>query len=385
MKRWLRDTLFLRLFLLMWVALVVSHVAAFGFVTSGLVSTELAPPPRGAAELPTFPSLPPTPGLPGEARRLPLAGAGPPSPTVAPRQRPEPPRLPTILLVVDYAVRLLVIGAAAAVGARWLTAPVRRLVRASDALARSLAGQDALPTLDERSGTVEVREAARVFNGMARELDAQFKSRGLLMASLSHDLRTPLTRIRMRLESLATDDDALVQRSIGDIREANALLDLALGAFRSGVDDEPVQTVDVAALVQSMVDDRLEQGQPLTFAADAAALASARPVALRRVFDNLLNNAIRYGERADVRVDRDGERVCVRIDDAGPGIDAALFDSVFQPFYRVESSRNRSTGGSGLGLYIARDLVRRQGGDVVLSNMQPGLRAEVSLRRSAEG
>jgi len=141
MKRWLRDTLFLRLFLLMWVALVVSHVAAFGFVTSGLVSTELAPPPRGAAELPTFPSLPPTPGLPGEARRLPLAGAGPPSPTEAPRQRPEPPRLPTLLLVVDYAVRLLVIGAAAAVGARWLTAPVRRLVRASDALARSLAGQ----------------------------------------------------------------------------------------------------------------------------------------------------------------------------------------------------------------------------------------------------
>jgi signal transduction histidine kinase len=182
--------------------------------------------------------------------------------------------------------------AAFALGARWLTEPMRRLVRARDALGRSVAGQGALPVLDERSGTVEVREAARVFNGMARELDAQFKSRGLLMASLSHDLKTPLTRIRMRLENLAVGDDGLAQRSIADIHEANALLDLALGAFRSGGEDQPMQTVDVAALLQSMVDDRIEQGQPVVFAGEGVALASARPLALRRVFDNLLNNAI---------------------------------------------------------------------------------------------
>jgi signal transduction histidine kinase len=262
--------------------------------------------------------------------------------------------------------------AAFALGARWLTEPMRRLVRASDALGRSVAGQGALPVLDERSGTVEVREAARVFNGMARELDAQFKSRGLLMASLSHDLKTPLTRIRMRLENLAVGDDGLAQRSIADIHEANALLDLALGAFRSGGEDQPMQTVDVAALLQSMVDDRIEQGQPVVFAGEGVALASARPLALRRVFDNLLNNAIRYGERADVRVEPDHERIRVFIDDAGPGIDPALLGSVFQPFYRLESSRNRATGGSGLGLYIARDLLRRQGGDVTLSNLRPG-------------
>jgi protein-histidine pros-kinase len=383
-KRWLRDTLFLRLFLLMWATLVVSHIAAFGFVTSGVLPGQHRPPGRGAAELPTFPSLPPTPGLPGEARRVPPAEPGATAHTVAPALRPEPPRLPTHLLVIDSAVRLLVIGAAAALGARWLTAPVRRLVQASDALARSLPGNDALPTLDERAGTAEVREAARVFNGMARELDAQFRSRGLLMASLSHDLKTPLTRIRMRLESLRPADDALVQRSIADIHEANALLDLALGAFGSGVDDEPVHTVDVAALLQSMVDDRIEQGQQLAFTAEGLALASARPLALRRVFDNLLNNAIRYGERADIRVEPDRERVRVRIDDAGPGIDAMLFDSVFQPFYRVESSRNRSTGGIGLGLYIARDQLRRQGGDVVLSNLRTGLRAEVTLPRASD-
>jgi signal transduction histidine kinase len=188
----------------------------------------------------------------------------------------------------------------------------------------------------------------------------------------------------MRLESVRVADDALVQRSIADIHEANALLDLALGAFRAGVDDEPVQTVDVAALLQSMVDDRIEQGQQLAIAAERLALATARPLALRRVFDNLLNNAVRYGERADIRVEPESERIRVRIDDAGPGINPSLLDSVFQPFYRVESSRNRSTGGIGLGLYIARDLLRRQGADVVLSNLRQGLRAEVTLPRAKD-
>jgi len=379
MRHLLRDTLFLRLFLLMWVTLVVSHIAAFGFVTSGVLPNS-HPPPNAPGALPTFPSLPPTPGLPGEAKRLPMGeGARPPPQGEAGPHR-EPPPLPAYLLVIDYAVRLLVIGAAAALGARWLTAPMRRLVQASDVLGRSLAGHCALPTLDERSGTVEVRDAARVFNGMARELDAQFKSRGLLMASLSHDLKTPLTRIRMRLESLR--EAPLVQRSIADIHEANALLDLALGVFRSGANDEPVQTVDVSALLQSMVDDRVEQGQQVAFAGGPA-FASARPLALRRVFDNLLNNAIRYGKRADVLVETSDERIRVQIDDAGPGIDPALLDSVFQPFFRVESSRNRSTGGSGLGLYIARDLLRQQGGEVVLSNLQGGLRVEVRLLRAS--
>jgi protein-histidine pros-kinase len=131
-----------------------------------------------------------------------------------------------------------------------------------------------------------------------------------------------------------------------------------------------------------MVDDRIEQGQQVAFAGGPA-FASARPLALRRVFDNLLNNAIRYGKRADVLVETSDERIRVQIDDAGPGIDPALLDSVFQRFFRVESSRNRSTGGSGLGLYIARDLLRQQGGEVVLSNLQGGLRVEVRLLRAS--
>jgi signal transduction histidine kinase len=373
MKRWFRDTLFLRLFLLMWVTLVISHVAAFGLVTSGILS--LVKPPGAPGRplvVPTFPSLPPTPGLPGEARGL----RGPPD---APGPHPpgERPALPAMLLVVDYAVRLAVIGAAAALGARWLTAPMRRLVSASGTLQRALAGHVQLPSLDERSGTVEVREAARVFNGMARNLDDQFKSRALLMASLSHDLKTPLTRIRMRLESIA--DQPLAQRCVLDVQEANALLDLALGIFQEEASEEPVRTVDVTALLQSIVDDMLEEGHPVSING-AAALAVGRPLALRRVFENLLSNAVRYGENGSVLVETSTDAIRVRIDDTGPGIAPELLETVFQPFYRVEASRNRATGGTGLGLHIARDLLRRQGGDIRLANLPDGgLRAEVTL------
>jgi signal transduction histidine kinase len=215
---------------------------------------------------------------------------------------------------------------------------------------------------------------------MARELDAQFKSRGLLMASLSHDLKTPLTRIRMRLENMA--DPASAARCIVDVQEANALLDVALGISREAASDEPMQTVDVAALLQSIVDDRLERGETVSFTgSDAVALAAARPLALRRVFENLLSNAVRYGDRAAVVVETTRHGVRVRIDDSGPGILPELLETVFQPFYRLESSRNRATGGHGLGLHIARDLLRRQGSDVALANRpEGGLRTEVLLR-----
>ena len=378
--RWFRDTLFLRLFLLMWVALVVSHVVAFGVVTSGLFTLPDRPPwsgpgAPGPRPMPAFPGLPPTPGLPGEAGRdasgiLPLA--------LVPRGTPN---LPVPLLALDYLVRLVVIGVAAALGARWLASPVRRLVEASAQLSPSLGTDAVLPSLSEHSGTVEVREAARVFNRMARELDAQFKARGLLMASLSHDLKTPLTRMRMRLEA-AEPELALVQRCIADIREMNLLVETALDVFRHAGADEPVQALDLHSLLQSMADDLIEAGQSISVSGSAGAVL-ARPVALRRVVANLLENAVRYGERARVSLRDEADTVKVTIDDAGPGIAPELLERVFQPFFRVEASRNRNSGGSGLGLYIARDLLRRQGGDVVLANRPSGgLRAEFSLPRA---
>ncbi len=371
MMRWLTNTLARRLFLLMWAALVISHVAAYVAVH---VVHQPPSEPAGTSMrpgLPTFPSLPPTPGL----------NIDPPPPPNAGDTTGRPPlALPADALLLDYGVRLLVIALAAWFGARWVAQPVHRLAQASHALADSMAAQKPVRELDETRGPREVRGTARVFNAMARRLHEQFQARGLMVAAISHDLRTPLTRLRMRLENMRADPTQQA-RCVADVREMNELIDTVLEVFRgSGADTgEPLQDTDISALVQALTDDLLEQGQAVAFEG-ASSIALARPAALRRVVSNLIANALRYGEQADVSVTTDQSTVSIVVQDHGPGIDPAQLEAVFQPFFRVESSRNRHTGGAGLGLYIARDLLQRQGGRLALSNRpQGGLRAEVSL------
>ena len=216
---------------------------------------------------------------------------------------------------------------------------------------------------------------------MSRQLREQFRARGLMMAAISHDLRTPLTRMRMRMELMESPEPELQQKNIADLREMNALIDSALEVFR-GADDspEPMQKIDVAALLQSMTDDLAEQGLPVAFTGEEEAVTLARPAAVRRVFGNLIDNALRYGGRADVQVQRTATELRITIDDAGPGIPQALMDNVFQPFFRVDASRSKHTGGTGLGLYIARDLTQRQGGTLALANRpEGGLQATMTL------
>jgi signal transduction histidine kinase len=417
-KAWLADTLFKRLFALMWLALVVSHVVAF------LVVTRNGP---ANGRLPTFPSLPPfslaqraAAGLPAPPPAGPGDG-GPPDWQVGPGHqgpggpggpggslafpRPDGPlgtplplhatsnsggggpgavphdsSLSTSMALLDYGIRLVIIGLAAWLGARWLSAPMRRLATASRTLAHSLARNEAPPQVDERAGTVEVRETAHVFNEMSRQLSDQVHSRALLVAAISHDLRTPLTRIRMRLE--AGEGDPLTARSIADIHEMDDLIESALEVFRGAGHEEASQVTDVHALVQSLVDDLADLGQPVTVQG-APVPARVQAVALRRVVSNLVNNALRYGQRADIAVRAQGDTVHIVIDDTGPGIPTAQLEAVMKPFFRLESSRNRLTGGSGLGLYIARDLVARQGGVLTLANRpEGGLRATIALPRS---
>ncbi|WP_395701929.1 ATP-binding protein [Aquabacterium sp.] len=380
--RWFTDTLSRRLLLLMWGALVVSHLAAFAVVR--LVVFDPGGP--GPAGLPTLPSLPPTPGLPG-------GGPGPravaPGATDAPGGPPAGglhtgrPGLPPMVLALDYGIRFVIIALAAWWGSRWLARPMRQLVQASQHLGGALGGSGPLPLLDEQRGVREVRDAARVFNTMARELREQFQSRGLMIAAISHDLRTPLTRLRMRLEEMPAAAGQQ-QRAVADVREMNELIDTVLEVFRpqGPGDAEAAKPVDVAALVQSLVDDLAEQGRPVTMAPGTPAVTKAQPAALRRVVANLIGNALRYGERAEVRVAQMGDELCITIDDAGPGIPPEELERVFRPFYRVDASRNRHTGGTGLGLYIARELLQRQQGRLLLSNRpKGGLRAELRLPR----
>jgi len=397
-KALLADTLFKRLFALMWLALVISHVAAF------LVVTRHGP---GGAGLPTFPSLPPfsltgsmpakppEPAVDGEPLDgrggpppdLRAGGSPPPMPPPGAKRagspgEPGPARdlgLPASAAALDYGIRLLIIALAAWWGARWLSAPMRRLQAASRTLGQSLARNEPPPQVDERAGTVEVRETAHVFNEMSRQLSDQVNSRALLVAAISHDLRTPLTRIRMRLES--SEGDLPTARSIADIHEMDDLIESALQVFRGpGGHDEASQVTDVNALVQAIVDDLADLGQPVSVQGQPA-LARVQPGGLRRVVSNLVSNALRHGQRADVGVQLRGQEVHIVIDDRGPGIPEAQLEAVMQPFYRLESSRNRLTGGSGLGLYIARDLIARQGGTLNLANRpEGGLRATIVLK-----
>ena len=434
-KAWLADTLFKRLFALMWLALVISHAVAFLVVTRGGPGT--------GGRVPTFPSLPPfsfthraAPSAPAHvatsASHAPASasatlvqapsdrpghaggegppdwhagpgGPGGPDDRGGPRGPGGPPfqepgggmgmgpggpgspadatrdiGLSTSMALLDYGIRLLIIGLAAWLGARWLSAPMRRLQSASRTLGQSLARNEAPPQVDERAGTVEVRETAHVFNEMSRQLSDQVHSRALLVAAISHDLRTPLTRIRMRLE--ASEGDPLTARSIADIHEMDDLIESALEVFRgASLHEEPGETTDVHALVQAIIDDLADLGQPVSVRGEPAP-ARVQAASLRRVVSNLVNNALRYGKRADVVVQPHGDEVHIVIEDAGPGIPEAQLDAVMKPFFRLESSRNRLTGGNGLGLYIARDLIGRQGGVLTLANRaEGGLRATIRL------
>lgn len=392
LKSW--DGLGLRLFLLMWLALVLSHGVAWLTVTrvSGALPAMARPgmptpmpgdrmrPPSQAHEPDDFDGL-------SEPRRDGF-GAGPGGPGLGPdvprpgtggMPMPTFPSLPPALTLrgslIDYGVRLVVIALAAWWGSRWLARPVRRLVSAAQALTPALAHGRPAPELPVDDGTVEVREAAAVFNRMAAELSRQFEERGLMIAAISHDLRTPLTRMRLRLET--GDVEARVrERCIDDLREMNRLVESVIQVFRPG-EAAAMQRVDLSALAQSAVDDLVEMGADASFSGPPT-IVTADPVALRRVVDNLVGNALRYAGSVRVSVDSADGVTRLVVEDNGPGIPEAELERVRQPFRRVEGSRNRETGGTGLGLYIAQQLVRRQGAALVLGNRpEGGLRAEV--------
>lgn len=376
------DTLFLRLFLLMWVTLVISHLFAFSVVSPAGTGWVARLPSEGVSALPPLPSLPPVGPLEAGGPR---EGAPPPPWSV---QRPLPrdgapgQGMPARSLWLDFALRALLIGVGAAIGARWLSAPMRRLAQASATLSQGLAEGRDPPALDEGRGTAEVRASAQAFNRMAQALKQQFEQRSLHMAAVSHDLRTPLTRLRLRLEQLPAE---AAQAAAQDIRAMDELIDASLAVVREQSTGAPAALMDLGALLQSLVDDRAEQGQPVALAEpvdDAPPLrVRAHPASLRRIVDNLVDNALRYGRvaRLDARLDGGAAgQVRVTVDDEGPGIAPEFIPQVLRPWVRLSSGEGAS--GSGLGLAIAHDLAQREGGCLLLENRaEGGLRATLVL------
>lgn len=248
---------------------------------------------------------------------------------------------------------------------RRLTRPLASLADAADGLARNL-DQPPLP----ENGPQEVARAARSFNAMQRALKAYLETRAEALAGVSHDLRLPLTRLRLRLEQLPENEArAAMQR---DIEEMDAMVGGTLDYLRAGADTEPAVKLNLVALIEGLAEDAEAAGAKVSLHGTAAPVA-ARPQALRRCLANLVDTARRYGGGAvDVTLIDAAASVEVRIEDRGPGIPAAERERVFEPYVRLEASRARHTGGAGLGLAIARAIARAHGGDVRLEAREGG-------------
>ncbi|HYG89706.1 MAG TPA: ATP-binding protein [Azospirillum sp.] len=258
---------------------------------------------------------------------------------------------------------------------RRLTAPLARFADAAERL--GVDGEaDPLP----EAGPKELRAATRAFNRMQERLRRFVADRTQMLAAISHDLRTPLTRLRLRAELV--DDPEMQRKMLADLNEMEAMITATLAFARDDARHEPRGPLDLADLLQSLCDDRTDAGQSAAYQGPVHMVVDARSVALRRAFANLMDNAIAYGGTARVRLSPENGHVRVEIDDDGPGIPKDQVEKVFTPFYRLEASRNKATGGVGLGLSTARTIIRGHGGDVTLENRpEGGLRATVMLPR----
>jgi signal transduction histidine kinase len=291
-----------------------------------------------------------------------------------PAPRSGPPLPPEIF--VELAVLTLVLAAALFVMARTITRPLSALAGAAEAMGR---GETPAPLPE--TGARELREATHAFNTMHERLQRYLNSRTRLLAAMSHDLRTPLTRLRLRSERLT--DPELRERFNADVDEMNGMLKAALDLFRGMNGDEPVTSVDIMQFLSALREEFSELGASVAVEGSAAGPIEVRPNALKRCLTNLISNAVKFGGRAEVHV-KDGAELTIRVLDEGPGIPEASLDRVFEPFFRLESSRNPETGGTGLGLSIARDIAQAHGGSLELHNRKPrGLEAVLRLPRTA--
>jgi len=261
------------------------------------------------------------------------------------------------------------------VAARNITRPLSDLARAADSVARDTRPA---PQLAER-GARELRDAARTFNTMQDRLHRYLDSRTRVLAAMSHDLKTPLTRLRLQVEAL---DNPPMQARIGrELDEMESMVREALSLFRGLDDGEPPTDIDVDDLLAQIRGEFADMGAAVTVTGTALRSFTGKPQALKRCLTNLIANAVKFGTRAEIHIE-DGADLVVRVRDRGPGIPEEELERVFEPFYRLESSRNRDSGGTGLGLSIARDIAQAHGGSLRLANAAGGgLEATLRLPR----
>ncbi|EDX81387.1 MAG: sensor histidine kinase [Brevundimonas mediterranea] len=265
---------------------------------------------------------------------------------------------------------LLAAGLAAVIATAWLAshraaAPLARLSAGALALGRDL---DRPPLVEE--GAREVRQAAAALNVMQTRLRAMIAERTRVLAAVAHDLQTPLTRMRLRVEKIG--DDGLRAQLIADLAAMQHLVREGLDLARIETAPEPVVPVDLDALLSALCEDAADAGQPVVFAQGCGAVLPTRPQALRRCLTNLIDNAVRHGGGATVSAMVEGTTTRLAVRDHGPGVPEDRLEALFEPFYRLDPSRSRDSGGTGLGLTIARRMAEVAGGRLTLANAGDG-------------
>jgi signal transduction histidine kinase len=257
---------------------------------------------------------------------------------------------------------------------RQATRPLAQLARAADAL-----GKDGQGEALAEDGPLEVARAALAFNSMQRRISHYVSERMQLLAAISHDLQTPITRMRLRADLM--DDTPLRDRFIGDLKAMESLVQEGIAYARDGQGiTEALHLTDMNALLDSVVCDYSDAGNTVRLSGHCDKPVSTRPQTLRRIITNLLDNALKFGSEPELLFAIEEDRVAIVVRDRGPGIPPAQMGAVLQPFYRIEGSRNRETGGTGLGLAIAQQLTQLLHGTISMQNRDGGgLEVRVSL------
>jgi signal transduction histidine kinase len=290
------------------------------------------------------------------------------------------PRLPAIarwlpaVLIVQFLLLLL---ACAWYAVRQVVRPMTRFTRAIDALQPA----NSAPGMMAEQGPVEVQHAARAFNAMQTRIRDHLQERARILAAISHDLQTPITRMKLRLEM--TDAPELRDKLLQDLDNMSRLVREGIAFARSAQPlEEKRQRLDLNAFLDSIALDYADVGRPVAFIpAEEGRVVLTQPQALRRIMTNLIDNGLKFAERVDIRLSyaMNGDPI-IQVMDNGPGIPEASLEEVLQPFFRLENSRNRETGGTGLGLAIAAQLTSQMPGTLRLGNRpEGGLEAIIRL------
>lgn len=260
--------------------------------------------------------------------------------------------------------------------------PLSRLSRAADSFGKQPEMSEPLP----EKGSKEIREAAQSFNRMRERICGNLAERGRMLAAMAHDLRTPLTRAQLRLEEV--EPEPLREKFGENLEEIQSILNQGLELAGSLTTTEEFAPLNLEAFLQSTVDDSASAGNKTTFAQlppeiRTPVIVTARPLCLTRCLNNLISNALKYGGNAEIAIAETESNVIIDVLDNGPGIPEEKMEQVFEPYYRLENSRNRSSGGTGLGLSIARNMALLNGGNLELGNRpEGGLRARILLQRA---